>query len=136
MSDSGGKIGVAEARVGVPFPAVALEVVRAVVPAHHVQEVFYTGNLYDVHSALTRGLIDEIVPPENLMDRAQSIAQQFAAIHTPTFSLTKKQLRYAACENMKRLEQKYDKEILEQWMSPKTHEIVKTYLEKTIGAKL
>src|SRR5256885_379670 len=43
MAEGGGKIGVPELLVGVPFPAVALELVRYAVPADRIQSLVYTG---------------------------------------------------------------------------------------------
>ena len=46
-----GRVGVTELLVGVPFPAVALETMRLVVPPHRLAEVVYTGRTWPVEDA-------------------------------------------------------------------------------------
>src|SRR5262245_49723637 len=58
MADGGGRIGVPELLVGVPFPIAPLEVVRFAVPRNHVQSLIYTGVTLPPHEALAAGLID------------------------------------------------------------------------------
>src|SRR5205814_5209836 len=56
---SGGRIGVPEALVGVPFPPLALEIVRFGVPKQHLQQVVLLAKTYEVSEAKALGLIDE-----------------------------------------------------------------------------
>src|SRR6266550_3179855 len=70
---SGGRIGVPEALVGVPFPPLALEVVRFAVPRQHLQPMLYLAKTIEVAEAKSIGIIDEIVPYEDLMRRANEM---------------------------------------------------------------
>src|SRR5262249_46909251 len=91
MAKSGGRFGISELLVGVPFPTIALEVMRFTVAARFIQDVFLTGATYSPEDALLRGLADELVEPRDLMRRAIAAAEQFAAIRTDAFALTKLQ---------------------------------------------
>src|SRR5262245_30616455 len=75
MAEGGGRIGIPELLVGVPFPAAPLEVVRFAVPQDKVQSLIYTGRTLPPREALAAGLVDEVVAPDNLLSRAQEIAQ-------------------------------------------------------------
>src|SRR5215468_910513 len=80
MAEGAGKIGVPELLVGVPFPATALEVVRFAVPRDKVQSLIYTGRTLPPREALTAGLVDEVVAPDDLLARAREIARQLAEL--------------------------------------------------------
>jgi len=41
-----------------------------------------------------QGLVDEVVEPQELLDRAVAVAEQMLAIPAPAFELTKHQLRW------------------------------------------
>ena len=56
MARGNGRIGVTELLVGLPFPALAFEVMRFVTGPRHFAELIYTGNTYLPDDALERGL--------------------------------------------------------------------------------
>src|ERR1700694_1483539 len=90
---SSGRIGVPEALVGVPFPPLALEIVRFAGPRQHLQSMLYFGWTVECEEAKSRGLIDEVVNASDLLIRARSVARQFADIAPDAFRLTKLQIR-------------------------------------------
>ena len=124
-------IGAPELVVGVPFPPSAFEMVRASVPAHALREVTLEGRLYSPDEALDRGLVDELVEPDALLERALQVAQGLAAIPPASFALTKRQLwapsRARAAQPAP--------EILEAWASDAVQSHVASYVEKTLGAR-
>jgi enoyl-CoA hydratase len=128
-----GRIGVPELIVGVPFPAFAIEVVRFVVPRERLQEVVYTGKTFLPEDALVKGLVDEVVEPADLQDRAFEIARQFAALPPESFRLTKRQLRVSALSHAEHLGSWSDAEALAVWSAPATRERIRAYLEKSVG---
>ena len=52
MAHEAGRIGVTEMLVGVPFPALAFEMLRAAVPAEYLAEFAYSGATYMTDDAL------------------------------------------------------------------------------------
>ena len=74
MARAAGRMGVPELRVGLPFPPGPLEVMRFSVPTKTFAEVVYGGALYEPADALERGLVDEVVEPEELLERAVEAA--------------------------------------------------------------
>src|SRR5262249_50308440 len=75
MVRGGGRIGIPELLVGVPFPTIALEVMRFTIAARFIQDVFLTGAAYSPEEALPRGLADELVESGDLMRRAVAAAE-------------------------------------------------------------
>jgi enoyl-CoA hydratase len=132
MAEGGGRIGVPELLVGVPFPAAPLEVVRFVVPPHRLQSLIYTGRTLLPLEALAAGLIDEVVPGPQLLARAQAVACQLALIPPEVYRLTKEALRAEALERMDRVGKLQDRAVLEAWTATQTHEYIREYLRKTI----
>jgi enoyl-CoA hydratase len=135
MSAGPGRIGVPELLVGVPFPAFAIEVVRFVVPRERLQEVVYTGKTFLPEEALERGLVDEVVEPDALAERARALALQLASIPPEAFRLTKRQLRVSALSHADHLGTWSDAQALAVWSAPETRERIRAYLEKTVGRK-
>ena len=82
MAKGGGRIGIPELLVGVPFPTIALEIMRFTLAARFIQDVFLTGATYLPEDAQIRGLADEIVEPNDLMPRA--IAVSYTHLTLPT----------------------------------------------------
>src|SRR5258707_3016097 len=76
---SGGTIGLSEMRVGVPFPAVPLEVMRHLI-GPSVRRMVLDAELYAPGDALALGLIDEVVAPESLLDESLAAVARLARI--------------------------------------------------------
>jgi enoyl-CoA hydratase/carnithine racemase len=126
------RLGLAELRVGVPFPAWALEIVRFAVAPPHLQRLIYSGRLVRVDEALSIGLVDEVVPPDLLMERAKAVARRLASIPSGTFALTKRSLREPFAERARQARQ-IDDEGTALWKSDEVRESVRSFIERTIG---
>ena len=132
MAEGAGRIGVPELLVGVPFPAAPLEIVRFAVPQDKLQSLLYTGRTLLPQEALTAGLVDEVVAPDDLLARAQEIARQLALIPPQVYRLTKQSLRAEAVERIERTSELLDPAALEVWSAAETHAHVHEYLRRTL----
>ncbi|MGY1664001.1 enoyl-CoA hydratase/isomerase family protein [Geodermatophilus sp. SYSU D00705] len=92
---SGGRIGLAELAVGVPFPTSALEIVRHALGSRAGQ-VLLGAQTADRERALTLGMVDELAAPGELLDRAVALAAELAARSPESYRLAKVQLHRAA----------------------------------------
>ena len=97
---TGGRIGVTELLVGVPFPALAFEIVRFAVPPRYLPEFTLSGATYATDVALQRGWIDEVAEPGELIEDAIAVAQELALLSPAAFAQTKMQIRQAVTERM------------------------------------
>ena len=85
--------GLAEVRVGVRFPAGPSEIARAELsPAACRRFMLGAGN-HDAATALTLGVVDEVVPTDRVSARAREVAAEYAALPPETFADTKRQIR-------------------------------------------
>lgn len=132
---TGGRIGVPEALVGVPFPPLALEVVRFGVPKQHLQSVVLLARTYELADAKSIGLVDEAIGAGALMERANQIARQMASITPDAFRLTKRQLREPYVRDAAAVASVSADEIDALWAAPATHQHIREYLARTIGRK-
>jgi enoyl-CoA hydratase len=118
--------------VGVPFPAMAFEIMRFAVPARHLPELLFTGATYDVDAALERGLVDTVVQPDELMRSAISAAEQFASLSPAAFAQTKAQLRAEARERVECTGAATDKIATDIWAAEPTLRYIRDYVASTL----
>jgi enoyl-CoA hydratase/carnithine racemase len=100
MAKDSGRIGIPELLVGVPFPAVPLEIVRFATPPQHLQTLIYRGLTVTADEALRYGLVDAVANPERTLDEAVAVAESLAAVPFEAFHLTKRLLREPALRQM------------------------------------
>ncbi|MGD9723791.1 MAG: enoyl-CoA hydratase/isomerase family protein [Pirellulales bacterium] len=125
------RIGLTEVLVGVQFPSWALEIARFATPPQHFPTLICTGRTYLPEEALARGLVDELVEPERLIDRAVEVAEEMGAILSETFAATKMAVRRPMIEAARRGTAEQDK-IIDYWCSPEVMGQVKAYMERAI----
>jgi enoyl-CoA hydratase len=127
-----GRIGVIELLVGVPFPAMAFEVMRFSTAPQYFPDIILSGGTFPTGEALTRGLVDEIVEPDALMERALAAAQTLANLAPETFALTKKQIRQPLIDRMTKDGARVDAAATKIWTAPETLALVQSYVAKTL----
>jgi enoyl-CoA hydratase len=131
MARDGGRIGVTELLVGVPFPALAFEIVRFAVPARYIAEFTFSGATYETGAAFDRGWVDEVSEPHSLLDDAIAAARRLAALSPPAFTQTKMQIRQAVSERLA-TSNATDKTVTEIWAAPATLAYIRDYVARTL----
>ncbi len=126
---SGGRIGVPEIAVGVPFPRVAVEVLRFAVGDVTARRLMLGAQTYPVDQAVAFGLADEVRSAENLLPAAVERARAMAiSVPADTFALTKAQLRRDAVVRMDRYADEADA-VMELWIRRAADGWTARYLE-------
>jgi enoyl-CoA hydratase/carnithine racemase len=125
-------MGVSELLVGVPFPPVPFEIVRYAVAQPHLGELVLTGRGLRAEECLARGLADELVEPEALIERALARAEALRSIHPPAFAHTKRLLRHAASQDMQRSMERFGAEVVAAWSSPAVLAAIAAFVRKNI----
>lgn len=132
MAAGPGRIGIPELRVGVPFPAAPLEIARfGCGPS--LSRAIVTGDTHSPEQALAAGLVDEVVPPEELIDRSVGLAAQLAALPTDAFRLAKATVRQPTLARIEAMRPQLDPEVHQIWASAATLDRIRAYLVKTVG---
>jgi len=131
MSRHPGRIGVPELLVGVPFPTVALEILRSVVAPPHLHTLVYGGATYTPEEASHLGLVDALVEPQDLIASAVAAAERLLMIPAPAFALTKQQLRQPVVARLKAARTGADQAAQQLWMRPETRAAIRRYVSQT-----
>src|SRR5215471_13537258 len=80
MAQGQGRIGITELLVGVPFPVIALEIMRFAAAPQQFERIVYSGATFPPDTAVGLGLIDEAVEADVLLDRALAAAKTLGAL--------------------------------------------------------
>lgn len=134
-AEGSGRVGVPELAVGVPWPVLALELVNQALAPNRAQELVYLGATYGAAEALERELVDALVPPEQLQERALEVASRLAAIPAAAYASAKSHLRDAALRRVARLGPERADSIRRGWSSPETSAAIRAYLDATLGKR-
>lgn len=131
MVEGNGRIGIPELAVGVPFPALPLQIMAARVTDGPLRDLVFTGRTVPIDEARTLGLIDEKCPAGMLMDRATEVAQNLARIPAGAFALTKEAFYSPILARTQQLAD-LNARVVDAWMQQHTYDTIRAYLEKTI----
>lgn len=132
MAKEGGRIGVTELLVGVPFPAAAMEIMRNATAPQYFEHAIFSGATFTPDDAAARGMVDEIAEPEQLPGRALSAAMALAALSPEAFALSKRQTRQPSLERLERDGARIDDEVMKVWCAHDTLDRIRDYVARTL----
>jgi enoyl-CoA hydratase len=132
MVEHGGRIGVTELQVGLPFPALAFEILRFAVPPRYLPEFTLSGATYDTDEAMERGWIDETSEPAELLEDAIAVAREMAEVSPPAFAQTKEQLRAAVRERVAASGAATEKAVTDIWCAPEAQARIADYVARIL----
>jgi methylglutaconyl-CoA hydratase len=123
------KFGYPEVKLGF-MPALVAVFLRRQIGEKHARDLLLTGRIFDAAEAYRIGLVTEIVPAEQLMDRAREIAASLASASPSAVARTKKfMLGFDDAEIRGELEAAIDANASIR-STPDFHEGVAAFLEK------
>lgn len=93
-----GRYGLTELKAGLPYPSVALAVVRAELHAPAARRLVLGADLVDATVALDAGAFDEVAEPDQVLHRATEVARGLAALPAEAYRKVKSQLRAPVLE--------------------------------------
>lgn len=132
MASSGGRIGVTELLVGVPFPTAALEPVREVVDGRYLRRLVYESSLLSAEEALDAGLVDEVLPPDDLDRRSLELGERLARIRPPVFAMTKRQLTAPLLERIERFTALHESDAEELWFGEEALDTIRRFVAENL----
>ena len=134
MVEGNGRIGIPELAVGVPFPALPLQIMAARLADGPLRDLVFTGRTVQIDEAKALGLIDEKCPSGMLLDRAIEVAQQLATIPAAAFALTKEAFYAPILQRAAQLGE-LNARVVDAWLQDDTYNTIRAYLEKTVVKK-
>jgi len=133
MARDAGRIGVTEILVGVPFPALAFEIVRFAVPPRYLSEFTLSGATYATDEALRLGWVNEVTDSGQLINRAIAAAKELSLLSPAAFAQTKLQIRQPVAERLKKSGEATDKAVTDIWAAPATLSYIREYVARTLS---
>jgi enoyl-CoA hydratase/carnithine racemase len=118
-------IGASEVRVGVPFHAAALEILRHAFSTNS-EAIILSGQQYRGTEVVRQDLAHEPVEDEPLV-RAIAAATDLAAIPPGAYRLTERQPRQPAIDRIRSAD---DDEVRKLWASPQAANAIRNYLAR------
>jgi enoyl-CoA hydratase len=131
MASQSGRIGIPELLVGVPFPTLALEIVRLAAAPTHFRAMVYRGATFSPEEAQEKGLVNATTEPERLLDEAIAAARALAAVPAEVFAITKRQICQPAMKRVREDATRFDDAIEELWAGPATLAAIRDYVAAT-----
>jgi enoyl-CoA hydratase/carnithine racemase len=93
MADGDFKIGLNEVQVGLPLPPVIFAGLHRLVGPRQAERLAVGGLLISPQEALAVGLIDEVAPPDKVVERALQWCQNLLALPAEAMTITRRQAR-------------------------------------------
>ena len=133
-SAPGCKLGLTEARAGIPFPAVPMAVVQAELAPAVARRLTLVAQNVAPDAALSCGILDELQPTDQVLRRAQAMAGELGAIPRTAYARIKHQLRAATIAHIERTLSAGDDPMLKEWLSSETAGAAAALLANKQGA--
>lgn len=130
--DARARVGLAEMSVGVPFPTVPIEIMRRRLGPELGEAVWLAG-LYPPVEARDRGFVDEVVPADEVLERATAVATRLASLPAATRQLTHEQLLADVEDRLRDRTDHWDARVTEAWCSEEVRAAIRAYVERTLG---
>jgi enoyl-CoA hydratase len=124
------QFGLTEARVGIPFPAVPMIVLNAECAPQDVRYSTLWARTFGADEARRRGVLDELQPPQAVLERALEVARDMATMPSDSYRRVKHQVRQAAIAKIQEVISVGDDPMLEAWLSPEAQEASATFLHR------
>ena len=129
MVEGTGRVGVTELAVGVPFPMLPLEIVRARLSPRDARDLIYSARTVLPNEALTLGLVDEVVPPADLMGRAIEAVTRLATVPAVSFALTKRAFAASILDRVQATTS-INADVVRAWQGDEVLSSVRSFLDK------
>jgi enoyl-CoA hydratase len=127
-----GKVGLNELQVGVPFPASALEIMRARL-GRTIGTAVLDARTHHVARAAELGFVDELVAADLLLEETRTCAGRLAKRPTATSALTKRQLQAPVLAAIERAAATHDAEVADIWSSAEIADRIGDFLQRKMG---
>ena len=124
------KIGLSEVQVGLPLPPVLMWALRRQVGARAAERLAVSALLITPREAVVCGLVDEVVPAGQVVDRALKWCEELVALPRTAMEITRRQAR---ADFVREFDQDKSKEVAEVnswWWSDETQKALHRMVEQ------
>lgn len=127
------RIGLNEVRVGLPMPPVILAAMRRLVGPRLAERLCVSGTLLTAAEAERAGLVDEVVPPERVVERAVAVAAELAALPRAAMAETRRMARadlVALFDGGTHLQNAEVESLLDSWFGDEAQTTMRALVER------
>lgn len=130
IADGRKLMGLNEIKLGVPVPYVADCVLQDLVGVRNAREIIDGGEFYAAEASLRMGMVDQVLPPEQVMARSIEKVKLTGVSDREAFAQTKR-VRVAAIEAQVLARQEEETQLfMERWYSDEARERLREAMEK------
>jgi enoyl-CoA hydratase/carnithine racemase len=123
-------LGLMEIDVGLAAPIGVVEMIRHFVGGRVTERMLFSGERFTPERALALGLVEELVEPERLMERALESARLLGGKPADGYRRLKGYSRQALAERMRTLDTANLDGLVGQWFSEETQRLVTAAVER------
>lgn len=127
------RIGIPELRVGVPFPAAGLEIMRWATVGGCFRKMINSGATFVGQGAVVAGLADESCSGEIVLERAHLAIEEMLQVPPDVFALTKRQMRFPVNQAIEQGSGEFGPDIDRLWRDPATRKSIAEYVKKRLN---
>ncbi|HET7209481.1 MAG TPA: enoyl-CoA hydratase/isomerase family protein [Terriglobales bacterium] len=124
------KIGLSEVQVGLPLPPVIFAALRRVVGLRESERLAVRGLLLTPAEAAACGLIDEVVPTDQVVNRALSWCEELVVLPRTAMEITRRQARVGLVAHFAQDTAKEVAEVTAWWWSEETQKALHRMVEQ------
>ena len=117
-------MGLNEIKLGVPVPYPADRILREIVGGRNARMIMEGGEFYPPDEALALGLVDQILPAEDLETAAMERIRSIGALSPQAFALIKRNRVEPVMDRITRVLGDKEKNFMECWHSPETRTLL------------
>jgi enoyl-CoA hydratase len=134
VDDPAVRIGLNETQLGIGLPAIVIESLRIAVPPASLAPIAMEGTLLGPGEALGLGLVHDLAPAGDLLERATAKARTFAARPPAAVAQVKHALRAPSLDIITRTAEHEANRWLDTWFSPEAQSRLRATVAKLGGA--
>src|SRR3954471_11125702 len=115
-ADRDARIGLNETQLGIGLPSVVLETLRCQVPASSLAPIALEGRLFSPREALALGLVHEVLPEGELVEKAMQRAQALAGLPPSGVRQVKSDLRRPVADLIRSIGASQSSSWVQSWL--------------------
>jgi enoyl-CoA hydratase len=133
--DSGARFALNEVPIGIPMPAVYVRMMTYAWGERVAAQLSLFGDQFDSPRALELGVVDELLPAEQVLDRAVTIANSVPEDCLEHYAFTKRAAQAAALRDIADLSDPLDQELPTWFTSPNAEHAHRRYWTQLKGTE-
>jgi enoyl-CoA hydratase/carnithine racemase len=130
MAEGDFRIGLNEVQVGLPLPRIIHSTLVRVVGVRQAERLAVGGLMVPAGEALAIGLVDELVAPEGVVERALELARDTTALPRRAMTATRALARRDLAESFAREQRATWESFVEDWFAAETQGVLAALVER------